>query len=325
MPCRPWGSSTPSAGPLLFLPIQPSSHFSSILPVQNPSAVISLHKYPTNLTPTILDLCPHCPACDKLRLWKPTFVRSSSGLPLEITDLDIDRLIMVISSSWQPTTHETYGAGLLVFHIFCNQRAIPEDQRCPADPLLMLTFISSCASSYSGKTLANYFYSICAWHTLHSTPWHMNAAEMKAALDKSSILAPPASKKPKHSPMTVSIISSLATKFDLSKPFDAAIFSCLTTTFYSAARLGEFTLPSLKSFIPDQHIKLSDVRFKQDRHSLQVTLPRTKSSIVGRKFFGLNNQVFRTPKLPFQITSQSMIHRQTNRCSPGGTLPVFVL
>lgn len=125
------------------------------------------------------------------------------------------------------------------------------------------TFISSCAGSYSGKTLANYFYSVCAWHTLHGAPWSMNAAEMKAALDGASILAPPSSRKPKRSPLTVSVISSLVTKLDFSKPLDAAVFACLTTTFYAAARLGEFTLPSLKSFIPDQHIKLSDVHNDQ--------------------------------------------------------------
>ena len=152
----------------------------------------------------------------------------------------------------------------------------------------MLTFISSCAGSYSGKTLANYFYAIRAWHTLHGAPWLMNAAEMKAALDGASILAPPSSKRPKRSPMTVATIISLASKLDRSIPLDAAVFACLTTTFYSAARLGEFTLPSLKAFIPSQHVKPSDVRLDQDRNGLQVTvfkLPRTKSAINGEDVF----------------------------------------
>ena len=130
----------------------------------------------------------------------------------------------------------------------------------------------------------------------------MNAAEMKAALDRASILAPLASKKPKRSPMTVSIISSLATKFNLSKPLDAVVFSCLTTTFYSTACLGEFTLPSLKSFIPDQHIKPSDVLSKQDRHGLQVMvfkLPRTKSSIVGEEVFWAQQSGVLDPQTTF--------------------------
>jgi len=117
--------------------------------------------------------------------------REINGTTLEITDTDLDHVITVINTSWKPTTRETYGAGLLVFHVFCDQQNIPELHRCPADPVLMLTFISSCTGSYSGKTLANYFYAICAWHVLHGAPWEMNSAEMKAALDGATILASP--------------------------------------------------------------------------------------------------------------------------------------
>ena len=267
---------------------QAFSRFSTSLPPQDPSSITTPRRYLGNLTPAPSDLRPHCSARDRLLLWKPTFTRSSDNLTAEITDADLDRLITVINSSWQSTTRETYGAGLLVFHVFCDQRLIPEDQRCPADPLLMLTFISSCAGAYSGKTLANYFYAVRAWHTLHGAPWQMNAAEMKAALDGAAILAPPSSRRAKRSPMTLGIISSLVTKFDLTKPLDVAVFACLTTTFFSAARLGEFTLPSLKAFDPGQHVKPADMRRDQDRHGHHVTvfkLPRTKCSISGEEVF----------------------------------------
>ena len=205
---------------------QSASRFSAAFLSQNDTPTLRVpHKYSANLTPKISDLRPHCSARDRLRLWKPTFIRSPDDLKVEITDEDLDRLITVINSSWQPATRETYGAGLLVFHVFCDLRLIPEESRCPADSLLMLTFISTCAGSYSGRTLANYFYAVRAWHTLHGAPWHMNAAEMKAALDGAAILAPPSSKRPKRGPMTLEIISSLATKFDLSKPLDAAVFA----------------------------------------------------------------------------------------------------
>ena len=88
--------------------------------------------------------------------------------------------------------------------------------------------------------------------------------------------------------MTVDIITSIATKMDFSKPLDVAVYACLTTSFYSAVLLGEFTLTSLKVFIPDQHIKPSDVRQDQDRNGLQVRvfkLPRTKVSITGEDVF----------------------------------------
>ena len=263
-----------------------NSRFSAVLPSQN--SITIPHKYSSKLTPKLSELRPHCPARDRLRLWKPTFVRSHDVPNVEITDEDLDRLIAVINSSWQSTTRETYGAGLLVFHVFCDLRLIPEPARCPADPLLMLTFISSCAGSYSGKTLANYFYAVRAWHTLHGAPWHMKAVEMKAALDGAAILAPPSSKRPKRAPLTLTIISALATKFDLAKPLDAAVFACLTTTFFSAARLGEFTLPLLKAFSPSLHITPAHVRREQDRNGLQVTifkLPHTKCSVDGEDVF----------------------------------------
>jgi hypothetical protein len=130
----------------------------------------------------------------------------------------------------------------------------------------------------------------------------MNAAEMKAALDGASILAPPSSRKPKRSPMTVFTIESLATKIDRSSPIGAAVYACLTTTFFSAARLGEFTIPSLKAFLPDHHVKPSDVHHDQDRHGLRVTvfkLPRTKSSIGGEEVFWASQSGVSDPQAAF--------------------------
>ena len=159
---------------------------------------------------------------------------------------------------------------------FLHLKLIPEDSRCPTDSLveslvdslLMLTFISSCTGSYSGKTLANYLYAVQAWlHTLHGAPWLMKPAEIEATLDGASALTPPSSRRPKRAPITLVLISSLATKLDLSKPLDAAVFTCLTTTFLSAARLREFTLSVLKSFDPSLHVKPGDVYYEQDRTS----------------------------------------------------------
>ena len=181
----------------------PNSCFFANIPAHNASSFRTPHRYLTNLTPILSELRPHCTARDHLHLWKPIFFRSLEHLIEEITDEDLDCLISVINSSWQPAMCETYRAGLLIFHVFCDLRLVPETFRCPADPLLMLTFISSCACSYSKKTLANYFYTVRAWHTLHGAPWRMNTTEMKAALDGAAILAPPSSKRPKRLPLTV--------------------------------------------------------------------------------------------------------------------------
>ncbi|KAF8798548.1 hypothetical protein BYT27DRAFT_7177580 [Phlegmacium glaucopus] len=111
---------------------------------------------------------------------------------------------------------------------------------------------------------------------------------MKAALDGASLLAPPSSKRPKRAPLTLATVISIAGKLDLATPLDAAVFACLTTTFFSAARLGEFTVPSLKAFTHTLHVKPSDIRRNQDQHGFQVTvfaLPRTKSSPSGEDVY----------------------------------------
>ncbi|KAG1860251.1 hypothetical protein DFJ58DRAFT_657971 [Suillus subalutaceus] len=85
---------------------------------------------------------------------------------------------------------ECYGAGLLVFHVFCDERAIPEDQHCPIDMHTLLNFVASCAGSYSGKMLVNYLYAIKVWHMLYGQPWIVQQDELKASLDGAIELMP---------------------------------------------------------------------------------------------------------------------------------------
>ena len=46
----------------------------------------------------------------------------------------------------------------------------------------------------------------------------------------------------KRKPVTTQTMSLIKDKLNQIDPFDAAFFTCLTTTFYTAARVGEFTL-----------------------------------------------------------------------------------
>ncbi len=67
-------------------------------------------------------------------------------------------------------------------------------------------------------------------------------------------------------------------------PLDAAVFACLTTTFYCCARLGEFTVPAREAFRSSMHVKRSNIRYEEDRHGHKVTvfaLPCTKTSGKG--------------------------------------------
>jgi hypothetical protein len=126
----------------------------------------------------------------------------------------------------------------------------------------------------------------------------MNEKEVQAALKGATILAPPSSRRAKREPFTVALIEKLLQLLDLEDPFDAAVAACLTTIFWSVARTGEFTVPSLKKFDPSIHIKRSDIRYSEDRHGLKVTvfaLPYTKCSPIGEDVYWAAQQGLTDP------------------------------
>ncbi|KAG2049823.1 hypothetical protein BDR06DRAFT_1067416, partial [Suillus hirtellus] len=204
------------------------------------------------------------------------------------SDSDIDRIITVLSHSHAPSTWETYGSGLLVFHVFCDACAILEDQHCPASSVLILAFIAACSGLYSGKSLENYFYAIRAWHLLHGQAWLMNNDQFSLAISGSKRLAPITSKQPKRAPFTVDILVAIRSTLDLSSPLHAAIYACLTTSFYTITHIGEFTIPSLLNFNPQCHIQVCDWHFDVDRHGFHIAifhLLRTKTSLLGEDVY----------------------------------------
>ena len=151
----------------------------------------------------------------------------------------------MINVSWAKGTREGYGARLLVYHIFCDSCNIVEDNRAPTSPLLITTFISSCAWAYAGSTLVNYVFTVWAWHVLHGLTWSMDDTQVKAALMGAAILAPPTSKCPKRVPITVGLMEHIFGRLDLTDPLDVAVAGCFSTIFYSVAHTGEFTLTPL--------------------------------------------------------------------------------
>jgi len=204
----------------------------------------------------------------------------------------MQKVLDMLSHAWAPGTREAYGAGLLVFRVFCDQKVPPvsKTRGGPADEALLLDFLASCAGAYSGTALKNYFYRIRAWHTLHGLPWTMNDTRITAALTAVERLAPMSSRRPKRELFTPEVITKIRKHLDLRKPLDAAVFACLTTTFWSAARLGEFTVPTIRTFDPTRHVKRSDVAMNSNvrRLGLPVTsfsLPWTKCAPGGETVY----------------------------------------
>jgi len=101
---------------------------SPVLPIE-PSTKPS--PYSPDLTPSPSLLRPHCLARHRLRLWKPSYARNSlddQGLPINLTAEDLQRIQDVLTTAYAPTTAAAYGSGLLVFHVFCDRKSIPEEQ-----------------------------------------------------------------------------------------------------------------------------------------------------------------------------------------------------
>ena len=244
--------------------------------------------YQTNLVPLPSIFRPYCLAWDQLRLWCPSSPWSNRIGNVEISEPDLKRILDVINVSWAKGTKEVYGASLLVYHVFCDLQNISDKDRIPTSPILIISFIGSCVGLYMGTTLANYVFAVCAWHILHGHSWNMNNMQVKAALTGAAIQAPPTSKHPQRALVTVDLMEWIFCGLNIAKPLDTAVTSCFSMVFYSVAHTGEFMLPTLSTFNPTWHVKLSDISNRLDHNNLEVTvfhLPKIKCSSEGEDVF----------------------------------------
>jgi len=242
--------------------------------------------YPANLTPDSSPLRPHCAAKDRIRLWRPSTTRSSvdaHGRTIPLSPQDLERIEGVSLHSLQPATQATYGAGLLVFHVFCDQKGISEESRAPVDQLILQSFVTTLAGIYSATAITNYIAAVRAWHIIHGVGWNIGGLEMDVIIKGAKAMAPRSSTREKREPMTVEYITRLRPYFSDAIPLDVAVFACLTSAFWSTARLGELTVRNLSAFNPETHVKRSDLGRSVDRNGLSTTtihIPRSKSSPI---------------------------------------------
>ncbi|KAF5380028.1 hypothetical protein D9615_006170 [Tricholomella constricta] len=230
-------------------------------------------------------LCPHCFAGERLRLWQPEKPITPSGV---VNQHDIDRVVATLALGFAEGTKESYGSGLLAWHVWCDSKEVPEQDRAPASQILISAFISSLTGAFVGKTIRNYVYGLRAWHVVHSMPWRPNDNELDLLLKAADKLTPETSKRKKRQPYTVAFILKLREKMNPDDPFDTAIFACLVCLFYSASRVGEFTVRRLNAFDPSTHPSRQSLRRDQDRDGRKVTIlhiPRTKTSVEGEEVF----------------------------------------
>lgn len=268
---------------MVFIDNKANSRFGAPIALPTTTAPFSPPPYAPNLTPQPSPLRPHCLARDRLRLWRPAVSPSRAGHNQlnPISEEQLECILQVINAAWAESTKTLYGAGLLVFHVYCDTHGIPEDRWCPLSAPLLLAFLSSCAGSYSGASLSNYVAGLKAWHLLHSHQWDINPAELKTVLEGAGRLTPPSSKRAAREPFTPDTLMLLKTSLNLEEPLHAAVFACVTMCFWSVARLGELTVPNIQSFDAQKHITRANVSQVTDRDGKQVTkffIPFTKTA-----------------------------------------------
>ena len=238
--------------------------------------------YRQNLSPLPSPLHSHCPANQRLRLWRP--LAPHSQRTSQLSDEDLERIELVMARAWELDTHATYSSGLLHFMVFCDKKNMPERDRAPANHMLLLSFVPTLAGAYSGSAISNYLYGVRAWHILHRVPWRVEKAEMDAMLKAAEKVTPASSKRKKRRPYTIEFILAIRQHPDLSKPLDVSVFACLTTCFFGTGRVGEFTVPRLDGFNPEIHISRERIAYDQTHEGQKVTVlhvPCTKTSQQG--------------------------------------------
>ncbi|KIK91269.1 hypothetical protein PAXRUDRAFT_798269, partial [Paxillus rubicundulus Ve08.2h10] len=223
-----------------------------------------LPAYPADLNPSSLQ--PACTARDRLQKWQPAphATHDPHSSPTTFQESDLNRIKDVIAHTCAESTKESYGSSLLIFHVFCDAKSIPDHDHAPANSELISMFISSLAGQYSGSTIANYLQGVRMWHIMHRLDWSHNNTEIEALLKAAVTLAPVSSKHKPCGPYTIAVLSLMHDNLNLTDLARAAVFACLTMTFWCTAHMGEFTVPCLDSFDSSLHVKPSNVTHETD-------------------------------------------------------------
>lgn len=221
-------------------------------------------------------------------LWRPTTnareLVGADGESLNLPDIVMQRVQEVLAQGYANSTTETYGAGLLVYHVFCDRNNVPDAQRAPCSQDLLLAWISTMAGTYAGTSVGNYVSGLHAWHVIHGIPWTIAKPDLSTIIRGAENLQPNQARLKKRQPYTVEYMEKVLTELDPNDPLDAACAACLTTSFYCLARLGELTVPTLGAFSAASHVSPTHVRRGvRDRNGLECTIihiPKTKTSQI---------------------------------------------
>jgi len=221
-------------------------------------------------------LRPHCTARERLLRWSPLTSPSNLALPPAQQSL----IFEVLARSLAPGTLETYGLGVLLFHVMCDAQGIAENDRAPASRNVISVFIAELAGRYSESAVRNAMAGVRAWHTLHRHLWLADDREVDTLVRAAARLALP--KRAPQPAFSLDDLKNIAGRLDWSISLDVAVRAALLVCFWGTAQLGELlprTLAGAAGFNPAHCITTRHITYKQDAAGNSVSvlhIPQTK-------------------------------------------------
>ncbi|KAJ7035993.1 hypothetical protein C8F04DRAFT_1258353 [Mycena alexandri] len=192
---------------------------------------------------------PIVPADRRVLLWSSPFAFEVHQRLLR-AGIRVDLQARIYEGLLRATTdksRESYGAGLLRFHQFCDRGNIPERDRMPADRLLLAAFVADAIGTLSGKGIRNWLNGLRLWHLFNDAPWYGDDGwlpSLKKAADRAGVPF----KRPPRGPITKAHLRAIRASLDLTSGFGAAMWSNATACFWGCRRLGELVTSSVSKF-----------------------------------------------------------------------------
>ncbi|KAJ7078120.1 hypothetical protein B0H15DRAFT_736484, partial [Mycena belliarum] len=208
---------------------------------------------------------PHVPADRRVLLWTAPFSLAvhaaweEAGIRIELQRRVYEGLLRAQVAE----TRESYGAGLLRFHQFCDRECIPESARMPADRFLLAAFVADAIGSCTGGCIRSWLCGLRLWHLYNDAPWHGDEGWLPA-LKKSADKGGVAFKRPPRGPVTDEHMRALRASLDLGSPFGAATWAAACSAYRGCRRLGELLIRSASKFTT-QHDTCRGTRVSHSR------------------------------------------------------------
>lgn len=192
---------------------------------------------------------PQVPADRRVLLWtSPHSTTLRDRLSESSIRLDLQaRIYQGLLRATTEQTRETYGAGMLRFHQFCDRERICESARMPASRLLLAAFIAEAVGTCSGKCLRNWLNGLRLWHLFNDAEWQGDEGwlpSLKKAGDRAGV---PFKRAPRG-PITKAHLRALRASLDVTTGFGASVWSAACTAYWGCRRLGELVIKSTDKF-----------------------------------------------------------------------------